>query len=82
MIPLQNIHPFTLPHRLHSFPPFEAAQGLVWLSDAVEVRQVPDGQWWSGPAKLFPTVEVPWRNEAMAQQLWEKSEELVKPFLA
>jgi len=60
----------------------QAAQGLVWLSDSPDVRQVPDGQWWSGPARLFPAVDVPWRNEAMAQQLWEKSEELVKPFLA
>jgi len=61
--------------------PSQAAQGLVWLSDSPDVRQVPDGQWWSGPARLFP-ADVPWRNEAMAQQLWEKSEELVKPFLA
>ena len=60
----------------------QAAQGLVWLSDSPDVREVPDGQWWSGPARLFPAVDVPWRNEAMAQQLWEKSEELVKPFLA
>eukprot|EP00435_Cladocopium_sp_Y103_P073050 s880_g42.t1 len=61
--------------------PNQAAQGLVWLSDSPEVRQVPDGQWWSGPAALFPAVDLPWRNEAMARQLWEKSEELVKPFL-
>ena len=60
----------------------QAAQGLVWLSDSPDVREVPDGQWWSGPARLFPVVDVPWRNEAMAQQLWEKSEELVKPFRA
>ena len=73
-------------HFFHEKPPFfpvisQAAQGLVWLSDSPDVRQVPDGQWWSGPARLFP-ADVPWRNEAMAQQLWEKSEELVKPFLA
>lgn len=61
--------------------PAQAAQGVVWLSESNEVRQLPDGQWWNGPKILFPSVELSWRNEAMAKGLWETSEEFVKPFL-
>lgn len=61
--------------------PQQAAEGVVWLAESSEVNQVPDGQWWSGAKSLFPKVELAWRNQDMAQQLWEKSEELVKPYV-
>ena len=61
--------------------PQQAAEGIVWLSDSSEVRQVPDGQWWSGVKTLFPQIDLAWHNEAVAKNLWERSEELVKPFV-
>ena len=61
--------------------PQEAAEGITWLADADEVRQLPDGQWWSGVKKLFPSQDLKWRTEETAKQLWEVSEELVRPFV-
>lgn len=61
--------------------PPEAAEGICWLADAEEVRQLADGQWWSGVKTLFPSQDLAWRTEETAKRLWEVSEELVKPFV-
>ncbi|CAE8624389.1 unnamed protein product [Polarella glacialis] len=60
--------------------PPQAAEGLVWLADSAEAGQA-SGNWFTGPETLFPAVEMPWRTEAAAKELWERSEALVRPFI-
>ena len=62
--------------------PSQAAEGIVWLVDSPEAGKLSDGQWWSGPGALFPAPSLAWRQEGVAQALWTKSEDLVRPFVS
>eukprot|EP00929_Paragymnodinium_shiwhaense_P109943 TRINITY_DN76570_c0_g1_i1.p1 TRINITY_DN76570_c0_g1~~TRINITY_DN76570_c0_g1_i1.p1 ORF type:complete len:365 (+),score=58.33 TRINITY_DN76570_c0_g1_i1:76-1170(+) len=68
--------------RMLSFnTPDESATGLVWCATASEVASQTGG-WWIGPRVPVPDVQLAWRNESVAKELWQRSEDLVKPYLA
>lgn len=61
--------------------PSQAAEGIVWLADSAEAGKLPDGQWWSAPGTLFPAPTLSWNTEALAEELWKRSEALVKDYV-
>ncbi|CAE7947526.1 Wwox [Symbiodinium sp. KB8] len=61
--------------------PSQAAEGIVWLADSAEAGKLPDGQWWSAPGTLFPAPTLSWHTEALAEELWKRSEALVKDYV-
>jgi len=62
--------------------PEQGASGPLWLA-ASDAAIGQTGKWWIGPGlELPPSVQLSWRNSAVAKDLWNKSEDLVRNCLA